>query len=306
MLLAYLAAISPLSNGALVAVARKPESLARSRGSSAISLVYKTVAGRGRSVLAQQALAAGSSLVECTPIAKVVKTAPVDVNWCQHCLGVAPRGMRYCSAACADDSAGLRFLERVDLSSLEALHREQQRKFPLLVAQLLSQLLTGIQRTGAAPAAWEHAMALCHANLEPEAMPQVEAEHAQLRDAFAAARVASASTLELLLPLARYAQLLGRRSNAFELRMSHGLLVSCLLPCEASFFNHSCDPNALISVGETHAVSFVAAREIAAGEEVCISYVATDLPHAERQHIFRHKYGFECACPVCRAGADAA
>ena len=45
---------------------------------------------------------------------------------------------------------------------------------------------------------------------------------------------------------------------------------------------------------------------IAAGEEVCISYVATDLPHAERQHIFRHKYGFECACPVCRAGADAA
>ena len=94
--------------------------------------------------------------------------------------------------------------------------------------------------------------------------------------------------------------------NAFELRMSHGLLVSCLLPCEASFFNHSCDPNALISVGETHAVSFVAAREIAAGEEVCISYVATDLPHAERQHIFRHKYGFECACPVCRAGADAA
>ena len=87
------------------------------------------MAGRGRSVLAQQALAAGSNLVECTPIAKVVKTAPVDVNWCQHCLGVAPRGMRYCSAACADDSAGLRFLERVDLSSLEALHREQQRKF---------------------------------------------------------------------------------------------------------------------------------------------------------------------------------
>ena len=188
----------------------RAESLSRRLGrSSAISLVYKTVAGRGRSVLAQQALAAGSSLVECTPIAKVVKTAPVDVNWCQHCLGVAPRGMRYCSAACADDSAGLRFLERVDLSSLEALHREQQRKFPLLVAQLLSQLLTGIQRTGAAPAAWEHAMALCHANLEPEAMPQVEAEHAQLRDAFAAAGIASAGTLELLLPLARYAQLLG-------------------------------------------------------------------------------------------------
>ena len=301
-----MAAIFPLSNFARSWRWRRGERTA-SVGSSAISLVYKTVAGRGRSVLAQQALAAGSSLVECTPIAKVVKTAPVDVNSCQHCLGVAPRGMRYCSAACADDSAGLRFLERVDLSSLEALHREQQRKFPLLVAQLLSQLLTGIQRTGAAPAAWEHAMALCHANLEPEAMPQVEAEHAQLRDAFAAAGIASAGTLELLLPLARYAQLLGAAQlNAFELRMSHGLLVSCLLPCEASFFNHSCDPNALISVGETHAVSFVAAREIAAGEEVCISYVATDLPHAERQHIFRHKYGFECACPVCRAGADAA
>lgn len=273
-------------------------------GFAMASLVYKTMAGRGRSVVAQRVLAAGSSLVECTPIAKVVKSAPAEVQYCQHCLGVAPHGMRHCSAACADDSAGLRFLERVDLSPLEAIHREQQRKFPLLVAQLLSKLLTGIQSAGAPPAAWENAMALCHANLEPEAMPQVEAEHAQLRDAFVAAGVASGGTLELLLPLARYAQLLGAAQlNAFELRMSHGFLVSCLLPCEASFFNHSCDPNALISVGETHAVSFVAAREIAAGEEVCISYVATDLPHGERQHIFQHKYGFECQCPVCRADA---
>ena len=53
-------------------------------------------------------------------------------------------------------------------------------------------------------------------------------------------------------------------------------------------------------MGETHEVSFVAAREIAAGEEVCISYVALDLPKEERQHIFQHKYGFECACPLCK------
>ena len=44
----------------------------------------------------------------------------------------------------------------------------------------------------------------------------------------------------------------------------------------------------------------MAAREIAAGEEVCISYVALDLPKEERQHIFQHKYGFECACPLCK------
>ena len=268
------------------------------------SLAYTSLAGRGRSVVAQRVLAAGSSLVECTPIAKVVKSAPSEVHYCQNCLGAVRRGTRHCSAACADGSSGLRFLDRVDLASLESIHREQQRKFPLLAAQLLSELLTGLKHNGAPPAAWQDAMTLCHANLEPEAMPQVKAEHALLQDAFAGAGVASSGTLNLLLPLARYAQLLGAAQlNAFELRMSHGLLVSCLLPCEASFFNHSCDPNALISVGETHAVSFVAARDIAEGEEVCISYVATDLPHGERQHIFQHKYGFECECPVCRADA---
>ena len=150
-------------------------------------------------------------------------------------------------------------------------------------------------------------MALCFTDLPEEAAPVLAEEYAALTSAFVDAGVTTRASLDLLLPLATYERLLGAAQlNAFELRMSHGLLVSCLLPCEASFFNHSCDPNALISVGETHAVSFVAAREIAAGEEVCISYVATDLPHAERQHIFRHKYGFECACPVCRAGADAA
>ena len=113
----------------------------------------------------------------------------------------------------------------------------------LLVAQVLSQLLSGLKATGKPPDAWHDAMTLCHATLEPEAMPQVEAEHALLRDAFADAGIANAATLDLLLPLPRYAQLLGAAQlNAFELQMSHGLVVSCLLPCEASFFNHSCQP----------------------------------------------------------------
>ena len=205
------------------------------------SLAYTTIAGRGRGVVTQRVLAAGANLVECTPIAKVVKSAPEGVQYCRHCL--RPTQQRYCCPACADASTGWHFLERVDLSGLEAIHREQQRKFPLLVAQVLSQLLSGLKATGKPPDAWHDAMTLCHATLEPEAMPQVEAEHALLRDAFADAGIANAATLDLLLPLPRYAQLLGAAQlNAFELQMSHGLVVSCLLPCEASFFNHSCQP----------------------------------------------------------------
>ena len=76
----------------------------------------------------------------------------------------------------------------------------------------------------------------------------MEEEHAKLVSAFAAAGVANEPTLELFLPLARYKRLLGAAQlNAFELSLSSGATVSALLPGIASCFNHSCEPNVLIS-----------------------------------------------------------
>ena len=52
--------------------------------------------------------------------------------------------------------------------------------------------------------------------------------------------------------------------------------------------------------GQTHEVSFVTARDIGPGEELCISYAALDLPYEERQRIFQYKYAFTCECPRCQ------
>ena len=53
------------------------------------------------------------------------------------------------------------------------------------------------------------AMSLCHANLPEEAARQLAHERGLLLDAFCRAGVSTPETLELLLPAARYNQVIG-------------------------------------------------------------------------------------------------
>ena len=99
-------------------------------------------------------------------------------------------------------------LQRCDLTQIVALHQEQGRKFPLMVCALLASLLAEIKASGKVPESWEP-LALCFAELHPEADAQTEAEHSILIDAFSAAGLAERETLELFLPLSRYRRLLG-------------------------------------------------------------------------------------------------
>ena len=81
--------------------------------------------------------------------------------------------------------------------------------------------------------------------------------------------------------------------NAFELTTSRGLVLSCLLPGVASMFNHDCDPSVHVACDTTHEVAFVAARDMQAGDELCISYVDTELPFEERRRALQQQYGFD-------------
>ncbi|KAL1529218.1 hypothetical protein AB1Y20_000174 [Prymnesium parvum] len=268
------------------------------------SIALYELEGKGRALLAEANICAGATLLQCVPIAKELKATPHAAAVCTHCLGprrAAPRA-GFCSEDCAAEysAAGGDLLERCDLRALHAVHAEQNRRFPLLVARLLASLLEGLRRSGEAPAEWQHAMALCHAVIPDDAMAQVKEEHAALVAGFTSAGVSDAQSLQLLLPLERYTQLLGAAQlNAFELQTSRGVVISCLLPSVASCFNHSCEPNVLVSCGETHQVSFVAGREISEGEELCISYAPLDLDYEARQQIFKYKYAFTCTCSRC-------
>lgn len=67
----------------------------------------------------------------------------------------------------------------------------------------------------------------------------------------------------------------------------------------ASRFNHSCVPNACFAWNEKLGVETVyAIKDIAAGEEITLSYVDPLYDVSARMWELWH-YGFECDCPAC-------
>lgn len=69
----------------------------------------------------------------------------------------------------------------------------------------------------------------------------------------------------------------------------------------ASYFNHNCDPNTdKERVGRTWV--FRAKRDIAANEEICISYLGKDMSilREERSALLKKTWGFDCICQRCK------
>lgn len=74
-------------------------------------------------------------------------------------------------------------------------------------------------------------------------------------------------------------------------------LGSAMYP-SASYFNHSCDPN-VAKVRQGRTMIFVTAREVQAGEELCISYGHTERGLDERRQVLQDWWGFVCNCTRC-------
>ncbi|RMD43811.1 hypothetical protein DV735_g1305, partial [Chaetothyriales sp. CBS 134920] len=73
--------------------------------------------------------------------------------------------------------------------------------------------------------------------------------------------------------------------------------------------NHSCIPNAQGNFNrnvDEGSFTIHALREIAAGEEITVSYLHDELAsHEERQHWLHQVYGFWCQCGICSGGDEA-
>lgn len=72
----------------------------------------------------------------------------------------------------------------------------------------------------------------------------------------------------------------------------------------ASLFNHSCGPNVDVTYPMNNSTAhFVAARDIAAGEQLCISYIDASMSVKARQQQLEWGYGFCCSCETCKEEA---
>lgn len=71
----------------------------------------------------------------------------------------------------------------------------------------------------------------------------------------------------------------------------------------AVFFNHSCAPN-IVHTTENLEQCFYAARDISAGEEVCITYISIRQDTQSRKEELKRVFLFDCACDRCSLGAD--
>ena len=93
--------------------------------------------------------------------------------------------------------------------------------------------------------------------------------------------------------------------NCFALELPHqGSILRIGSGCypRASLFNHSCSPN-ISFVRAGREIVFFAAKEIAAGDKMCINYIDLNYSLEERKRELRDDYGFDCQCERCAAGS---
>lgn len=91
-----------------------------------------------------------------------------------------------------------------------------------------------------------------------------------------------------------------RAAAAAHLSGSSGRVQGSALFGLASMLNHSCEPCLDVQwPRNSAAIAFRAARDVAAGEQLTISYIPPEQPVAQRQQALHQGYGFWCRCSKC-------
>lgn len=264
--------------------------------------VQEINAEKGRGCVATERIPAGTLILKATPCAFVVKAA-LRRQVCHRCLRTASslgkeafqRCARckvacYCSRECQAADWG-RGGHQGECARLVALAPKVPTETVFLAARVLALRET-------APATWAKVEGLCCA-------PQRGKQSMEAAQRYMAMSVMTADFLgsERLRALAGSGEaLVGLLSkletNAFNVCDGDLQPVGIGVYPDASLLNHSCRPNAS-TVFEGTALYVAAARDIAPGEEITISYIdlGADLEH--RRAELRQGFGFVCACERC-------
>jgi hypothetical protein len=91
--------------------------------------------------------------------------------------------------------------------------------------------------------------------------------------------------------------------NAFryaDLKSSSSSSIPSAVLIKGALFNHSCCNNCEFRISEsTNDYIFTTNRDIAPGEELCITYLDTNLSTKKRSTQLESQYGFICTCQKC-------
>jgi hypothetical protein len=269
--------------------------------------------GAGAYMRAVDCVAANTCLLREMPYAAVLldQRATTD-EYCHHCfarLEAHPCPCEdcyaafYCNPACAEAaSAGHRGGECASLRRLQG-NFEGTRD---------ARLLCRIQHTKRVQCCWpaqgqsDPGASLPAADqLQALVYHPLEEGSDSANDAWVAAAVGSIQVANAILPAALalsmdagMAMLLRIRANAISLLDPDGAPLGIGVWPLASYFNHSCRPNACIdNCGRQ--IRIVAIDGIAAGVEVTIAYVDGCCPRRARREKLLRVYGFECSCARC-------
>jgi hypothetical protein len=281
----------------------------------------RTIDGRGRCLIATAPYAAGETIALHQPLVAVVAPAWREyVCWnCftpsrypkKHpivCQGSCGGAAHFCSSACQQQQQEDHRHEPNSPSCgatgvlyrhLREMGKADDAAWTSAAAALVLEALI---RSGTDPELWPKLMKLCflewenvERNLRGEMDEVIDTVTIYMYESFSSSPAAA----KIIIEKAR-ALLLRSECNAFSFWSTDGaqdqLGVGLFL--EAAMFNHSCMPN-VGKVLKGRNLRFVALREIAVGEELCISYVSLDEECETRRGILKKHFHFECTCVRC-------
>ncbi|KAJ8292099.1 Histone-lysine N-methyltransferase ASHR1 [Rhodotorula toruloides] len=294
------------------------------------TLEVRQIPGRGRGVVAKEAVSPGTTLLTTTPLVSVLDQRNLR-HRCSFCFrsvddlnSPSTQGggatklqqcsichiVQYCYATCQQRDWSIHKKECKDLQNSAA--SKARGGPPDVVLRAMSRLLY-LRESDKDGQMWEAVESLESHRIR---LPDKEQEDFFRLSVSFASYIGQERLKEACPSAAAVLDLCSRfTSNSFSLTSPADLSnIGVSISPLTALFNHSCRPNAVIvfpsfpsssSSSPSRYMSVVAIRPIEPGEEVVTSYVDLALTKDMRQKELKERYKFDCACEECRSeGVD--
>ena len=264
---------------------------------SAYEVEVRSAAGRGRCVFAKGALGRGEVVLEARPMGCAVNDKYSELV-CHYCFGLLPT-IKAMQVKCSGGCGGVVYCKK-QCAEADKLHQIGECQ----VLRTWNQQPSGQSKSTRGLRVFMRAVYMYAGDKGMAQLSELlEAEEGAEGDAnmLSMAQVVNRFVMEeARMPVAKLARLISQaKRNVHAIVDVEGHNLGHGLYPVASFFNHSCWPNAVVSFqGQTLVVR--ALRDIQPAEEVTIAYAELYCPRNLRRQQLQAKKYFLCECTRCQ------